>query len=51
MFTRNFQEVPIEILYRQVKKVGNKEVASVKVLSKNHLVKGETWEAEVEFVE
>ncbi|WMV09115.1 hypothetical protein MTR67_002500 [Solanum verrucosum] len=39
-------EVPVEILDRQVKRMRNKEVASVKVLWRNHLVEGSTWEAE-----
>ena len=40
--------VPVEILYRQVMKLRNKEVASVKVLWKNNQVKGATWEAEAD---
>ncbi|TMW90001.1 hypothetical protein EJD97_016311 [Solanum chilense] len=39
-------EVPVEILDRQVKKLRNKEVAFVKVLWKNNLIKGATWEEE-----
>ena len=42
------EEVPVQILYRQVKKLRTEEVASVKVLWKNHLVKGATWEAEAD---
>ncbi|WMV54797.1 hypothetical protein MTR67_048182 [Solanum verrucosum] len=42
----SYEEVSIEILDRQVKKLRNKEVASVKVLSRNQLVEGATWEAE-----
>ena len=42
------EEVPVEILDRQVKKLRNKEVASVKVLWRNHLVEGATWEAEAD---
>ena len=39
-------EVPVEILYHQVKKWRTKEVVSVKiVLWRNHLVEGATWEA------
>ena len=41
-----YKEFMVQILDRQVKKLRIKEVASVKVLWKNHLVKGETWEAE-----
>nr|AAT38739.2 Integrase core domain containing protein [Solanum demissum] len=44
----SYKEVPIEILDRQVKRLKNKEVASVKVLWRNHLVEGATWEAEVD---
>ncbi|XP_027767761.1 uncharacterized protein LOC114074039 [Solanum pennellii] len=42
------EEVPVEILDGQVEKLRNKEVASVKVLWRNHLVEGATWEAETE---
>ncbi|WMV58742.1 hypothetical protein MTR67_052127 [Solanum verrucosum] len=41
----SYEEVPIEILDRQVKRLRNKEVVSVKVLWRNHLVEGATWEA------
>ena len=34
----SYEEVPVEILDRQVKKLRNKEVVSVKVLWRNHLV-------------
>jgi len=44
----SYEEVPVEILDRQVKKLRNKEVASVKVLWRNHLVEGATWEAEAD---
>ena len=40
-----FEKVPIENLEKQVKKLMNKEVASIKVLWKSHLVEGATWEA------
>ena len=43
-----YEEVPVQILERQAKKIRNKEVASVKVLWKNHLVEGRTWEAEAD---
>ncbi|WMV29848.1 hypothetical protein MTR67_023233, partial [Solanum verrucosum] len=39
------EEVSVEISDRQVKKLRNNEVASVKVLWRNHLVEGATWEA------
>ena len=42
----NYNEVPVEILDRQVNKLRNKEVTSTKVLSRNYLVEVETWEAE-----
>ena len=45
-FNLSYEEFPVQILDRQVKKLRNEEVASVKVLWKNHLVKCETWEAE-----
>ena len=41
----SYEEVPVEILDFQVKKCRNKEVASVKVLRRNHVVEGATWEA------
>ncbi|WMV30228.1 hypothetical protein MTR67_023613, partial [Solanum verrucosum] len=44
----SYEEVPVEILDRQVKRWRNKEVASVKVLWRNHLVEGATWEAEAD---
>ena len=39
-----YKDVPVEILDHQVKKLRNKEVVSVKVLWRNHLVEGATWE-------
>ena len=44
----SYEEVPFEILDRQFKKLRNKKVASVKVLWRNHLVEGATWEAEAD---
>ena len=41
-----YEEVPVEILDRQVKRLRNKEVASVKVLWRNQKVESATWEAE-----
>ncbi|KAK4707233.1 hypothetical protein R3W88_033205 [Solanum pinnatisectum] len=41
-----YEEVPIAILDRQVRKLRNKEVASVKVLWRNQQVEEITWEAE-----
>ena len=40
-----YEDVPIEILDRQVRRFRNKEVASVKVLWRSHFVYGATWEA------
>ncbi|XP_069150676.1 uncharacterized protein [Solanum lycopersicum] len=42
------EEVPVEILDRHVKRLRNKEIATVKVLWRNHLVEGSTWEAEAD---
>ena len=41
-----YEEVPIAILDRQVKKLRNKKIASVKVLWRNQQVEDITWEAE-----
>ena len=41
-----YEEVPVEILDRQVKRLRNKEITSVKVLWRNKLVESATWEAE-----
>ncbi|XP_049378004.1 uncharacterized protein LOC125842720 [Solanum stenotomum] len=41
-----YEEVPIAILDRQLRKLRNKEVASVKVLWRNQQIEGVTWEAE-----
>ncbi|WMV26392.1 hypothetical protein MTR67_019777 [Solanum verrucosum] len=40
------EDTPVEILYRQVRRFRNKEVASVKVLWRNQSVEGATCEAE-----
>ena len=42
----SYADVHVEILDRQVKRLRNKEVSTVKVLCRNHLVEGATWEAE-----
>lgn len=42
----NYEEVPIEILDRQVKKLRNKELASVKALWRNQQVDSATLEVE-----
>ncbi|WMV58333.1 hypothetical protein MTR67_051718 [Solanum verrucosum] len=46
----SYDEIPVEILDRQVKKLRNKEIASVKVLCKNQLVEGATWKAETDIM-
>ncbi|XP_027767758.1 uncharacterized protein LOC114074036 [Solanum pennellii] len=42
----SYEEVPVEIFDRQVKRLRNKEVVIVKVLWRKHLIKVATWEAE-----
>ncbi|WMV32950.1 hypothetical protein MTR67_026335 [Solanum verrucosum] len=42
----SYKGVSVEILDRQVCKLRNKEIASVKVLWRNQLVEGATWEAD-----
>ena len=42
----SYEEVPVEILDRQVRRLRNKEVASVKVLWRSQTVEGATSEAE-----
>ncbi|WMV58520.1 hypothetical protein MTR67_051905 [Solanum verrucosum] len=44
----SYEEVLVEILDRQVKKLRNKEVVFVKFLWRNHLVEGATWEDEAD---
>ncbi|WMV23820.1 hypothetical protein MTR67_017205 [Solanum verrucosum] len=41
----SYEEIPVQILDRQVRKLRTKEVASVKVLWRNQFVKEATWEA------
>ncbi|WMV18827.1 hypothetical protein MTR67_012212 [Solanum verrucosum] len=41
----SYEEILVDILDRQFKRLRNKEIASVKVLWRNHLVDGATWEA------
>ena len=40
----SYEEVPVEILDRQVKRLRNNDLATVKVLWRNHLVEGAIWE-------
>ncbi|WMV51105.1 hypothetical protein MTR67_044490 [Solanum verrucosum] len=42
----SYEDVQVEILDRQVRRLRNKEVASVKVLWRSQSVEGATWEAE-----
>ncbi|WMV36928.1 hypothetical protein MTR67_030313 [Solanum verrucosum] len=42
----SYEDVPVEILDHQVRRLRNKEVASVKVLWRSRSVEGATWEAE-----
>ncbi|KAH0644862.1 hypothetical protein KY284_032746 [Solanum tuberosum] len=44
----SYEEIFVEILDRQVKRLRNKEVAFVKVLWRNHLVEGATWAVEAD---
>ncbi|KAK4709708.1 hypothetical protein R3W88_004221 [Solanum pinnatisectum] len=42
----SYEDVPVEILDHQVRRMRNKEVASVKVLWRSQSIQGATWEAE-----
>ncbi|XP_072066928.1 uncharacterized protein [Arachis hypogaea] len=42
----SFEEEPVDIVDRQVKKLRSKEIASVKVVWKNHSIEEATWEVE-----
>ncbi|WMV23707.1 hypothetical protein MTR67_017093 [Solanum verrucosum] len=42
----SFEEIPVQILDRQVRRLRTKDVASVKVLWRNQFVEEATWEAE-----
>lgn len=42
----SYEEIPIAILDRQIRKLRTKEVASVKVLWRSNNVEEMTWEAE-----
>ncbi|WMV29799.1 hypothetical protein MTR67_023184 [Solanum verrucosum] len=43
-YSLSYEDVPVEILDRQVRRLRNKEVASVKVLWRSQSVEGATWE-------
>ncbi|WMV07447.1 hypothetical protein MTR67_000832 [Solanum verrucosum] len=42
----SYEEIPVQILDRQVRRLRTKEVASVKVFWRNQFVEEATWEAE-----
>ncbi|WMV45022.1 hypothetical protein MTR67_038407, partial [Solanum verrucosum] len=42
----SYEEIPVQIIHRQVRKLRTKEVALVKDLWRNQLVEEATWEAE-----
>ena len=42
----SYEDVPVDILDRQVRSLRNNDVASVKVLWRSQSVEGATWEAE-----
>ena len=42
----SYEEIPVQILDRQVRKLRTKEVASIKVLWRNLFVEEATWEDE-----
>ncbi|WMV38122.1 hypothetical protein MTR67_031507 [Solanum verrucosum] len=46
----SYEDVSVEIFDRQVKKLRNKQVAFVKVLWRNQLVEGDTWEADADMM-
>ena len=46
----SYEEVPVEILDRQVKRLRNKEIATVKVLWRNQLVESARWETEADIM-
>ncbi|WMV54800.1 hypothetical protein MTR67_048185 [Solanum verrucosum] len=41
----SYEEVPVEILDRQDKRLRKKEITSVKILWRYHVVEGAIWEA------
>ena len=44
----SYEEIPVEILDYQIRRLRNKEVPLVKVLWQNQSIKGAIWEAEVD---
>ena len=47
----SYEEEPVAILDREVRKLRSKEIASIKVQWKNRLVKDSTWENEADMEE
>ena len=47
-YNLSYEEVPVKIRDRKVKKLRNNELVFVKVLWNNHLVQSATWEAEAD---
>ncbi|WMV41126.1 hypothetical protein MTR67_034511 [Solanum verrucosum] len=45
-YSLSYEDVPVEILDRQVRRLRNKEVASFKVWWRSQSIEGATWEAE-----
>ena len=45
-----YEDVLVEILHRQVRRLRNKEVALVKVLWRSYSVEGDIWEAEAAMI-
>ncbi|WMV58813.1 hypothetical protein MTR67_052198 [Solanum verrucosum] len=46
----SYEEVSVEILDREVNRLRNKEISFVKVLWRNQLVEGATWETEADMM-
>ena len=44
----SYEEKPVQILDREVKKLRNKEITLVKILWRNHRIEEATWESEEE---
>ncbi|WMV46654.1 hypothetical protein MTR67_040039 [Solanum verrucosum] len=48
--SRSYEEDPVEIFDWQLWKLRNKKVSSVRVLWRNQLIEGATWEAEANMI-
>ena len=46
----SYDDVPVEILKRQIQRLRKEEVATVKVLWRNYLVEGATWESKANMI-